>query len=92
MTGGKIGGILLVLIILGTIGYFGVHFGVGVSGTTSLERPQGIGILFSTIDFLWDAGTFQVEDIPVFLSAFIDILMVVFLVLILSMFLPTIAG
>jgi len=91
MTGGKIGGILLVLIILGAIGFFGAHFEVGVSGTTVLDRPESIG-LFDVMSFLFTVGTFQVEDVPVALSLFIDILIVVFLILIASMFIPTIPG
>jgi hypothetical protein len=91
MTGGKIGGILLILIILGCIGIFGSHFGSDISGTTALERPEGLS-LFSVIGFLWDAGTFQANDIPTWLGAFIDILIIVFLIIIVSMFIPSIPG
>lgn len=91
MAVGKIGGILLILLILGSIGFFGAHFDTDISGSTSLDRPDSIG-LFDAMSFLFEVGSFQANDVPVALSLFIDILMVVFLVLIASMFIPTIAG
>jgi hypothetical protein len=92
MAVGKIGGILLILIILACIGVFGSHFDVPMSGTTSLDRPQESLSLWSVMGFLFSAGTFQAEDVPFWLSSFIDILLIVFIVLIASMFIPTISG
>jgi hypothetical protein len=91
MAVGKIGGILLILMILGSIGFFGAHFNSDISGTTSLERPDktGLGDAFS---FLFQVGTFQIDDAPAWLSLFVDILIIVFLVLLASMFIPLIPG
>lgn len=91
MTGGKIGGILLVLVILGCIGFFGAHFESKITGTTSLERPDDIG-LFDAMGFLFQVGAFQVDDAPVWLSLIIDILIIIFLVILVSMFIPLIPG
>ncbi len=91
MAVGKIGGVLLILIILGCIGFFGPKLGASVSGTTELERPESVN-LFTAMSFLFEVGTFQAEDVPTWLSLFIDILIIVFLVLVASMFIPTIPG
>jgi hypothetical protein len=91
MAVGKIGGILLVLIILGSIGFFGAHFESDITGTTTLDRPDETG-LSDAMGFLFQVGTLQIENAPVWLSLIVDILIIAFLILLASMFIPLIPG
>ena len=91
---GSISVLIGILIIQLVVSIFGSHFGIGgisapvSDATVSTEAPGILGALgwvWESLDFWWKMNSFQVEDMPVFISAVFLLMTVTGVVLIIRL-------
>lgn len=71
--------IALILFIMGAVSIFGAHFGYEANGI-----PSGEGGIGATPAFLYQLVTFQISGVPVFMSAFVGIMILLIILVAVS--------
>lgn len=84
----KIGLLLIILILILTVNYFGNHFGYTVQGV-----PQGGSVEGSTpsifdLSFMWDLMSFQIDGVPDYVSIVFIIVSLLALYILVTTILP----
>lgn len=84
----KIGLLLLILIFIFTVNYFGGHFGYTVHGVPKGGSVGGSTPSIFDLSFMWDLMSFQIDGVPEYLSIVFIIISLLALYILVTTILP----
>jgi hypothetical protein len=85
----KIGLLALLLVLFFSVGFFGSHFGYTVKGVPKGGDNIDIG---DVAGYLWNLASFGIDDMPEALSIIFIIMVILFCVLLVTLFTPFLGG